>query len=289
MSGPSGGPGGTLRLPDGAWLHHEARGPHDAPTIVFVNSPFVLGSSWWDFTGELTGRFRVVTYDLRNQGASARTDGDLTLAGHVADLRHLVGALDRGPVHLVGTSVSTLICRDFAVAHPDAVAGAVLAGPVFNPFGGRRRVQLVRSWLRSLELGGPRGLFDHVYPLLYAERTVEAGGAATYLALRERFLAHNTGTDLARSLRASLGGGDGWALLELLTCPVLVAVGGADFFASPAGVEELVRAMPDARSVVLPTAGHLPYVEAPAHFAGLIAGFVSEVEAARSASPAGVP
>ncbi|MDG4794549.1 alpha/beta hydrolase [Micromonospora sp. WMMD1082] len=279
--------GGRLRLPDGAELHHESRGPRDAPTVVFVNSHFMRGSSWWDFTGELTHRFRVVTYDLRDQGASASAEGELTLATHVDDLRHLVDALG-GPVHLVGTSVSTLICRDFAVAHPDAVAGMVLVGPVFNPFGGRRRAQLTRSWLRSLELGGPRALFDHLYPLLYAERTVEVGGAATYLALRERFLAHNTAAGLARSLRASLGGDDGWAVLTRVVCPVSLVVGGSDFFSSPASVAELARLMPDARSVVLPTAGHLAYVEAPAEFADLVARFVSEVEAAR-AIPIGAP
>src|SRR3954447_2355940 len=54
----------------------------------------------------------------------------------------------------------------------------------FDPFGDKRRKHLTKSWLQSLSAGGPPGLFDHIYPLAYYDRTIESGGTATHLVRR---------------------------------------------------------------------------------------------------------
>src|SRR4051812_22803271 len=53
-----------------------------------------------------------------------------------------------------------------------------------DPFGDKRRKRLTKSWLQSLSAGGPPGLFDHIYPLAYSDRTIESGGTATHLVRR---------------------------------------------------------------------------------------------------------
>lgn len=271
------GAGDLITLPDGAELYYEVRGPVGAPALVIINNYFIICPLWRNFTAELATRYRVITYDLRNQGASSRADAGLTFDQHLQDLEHLLDALDLAEVFLLGTSISTLLCRDYAARHPDRVRGIVLLGPVFNPFGDRRRKYLTRSWLSSLAQDGPKGLFNHIYPLVYSDRTIETGGSATYLALRERFLALNSPAQLETNLRASLTTDDDPRTLSAIRCPALIAAGESDFLASAASIEASARLMPDARSVVIPLAGHVPYFEATSTFERLVGEFMAEV------------
>ena len=112
------GAGELKTLSDGAELYYEVRGPVDAPTLVIVNNYFIICPLWRNFTAELATRYRVVTYDLRNQGASSRAGADLTFAQHVTDLEELLDGLGVATVFLLGTSISTLICRDYAARNP---------------------------------------------------------------------------------------------------------------------------------------------------------------------------
>lgn len=264
------------RLAGGGELYYEQRG--EGPDLCIVNNMYVVSPAWRNFTQRLVTRNRILTYDLRNQGASSRVEGDFGFEDHVADLLSLLDALEIERTYLLGTSISTLICRDFAIAHPERVKGLVIFGPVFNPLGSRRRKHLTRSWLASLEHGGPAALFNHFYPLVFSDHTIEDGGSATYLALRERFLALNSKEQLRQNLTASLSTGDDAASLKLVECPVLLAAGESDFLSSHSSLEATARLFGRARAAVIPFAGHVPYFEATDSFEELVQGFIDEAE-----------
>jgi 3-oxoadipate enol-lactonase len=272
----------AFRREDGTEIYYEVRG--SGPPLCIVNNMYIVGPLWKNFTSKIVQQHTVVTYDLRNQGASTTIDGDLTVADHVADLLALLDVLKIEQAYLLGTSISTLICRDFAVAHPERVSGLVLLGPFFNPLGSKRRKYLTRSWLRSLERGGPRGLFDHFYPLVFGDHTIENGGSPAYLALRDRFLALNSQRQLEKNLSASLTTTDDPAKLADVRCPTLLAAGEADFFCSPSSLEGLAQLLPSGRAEVIPYAGHVPYFEATDYFEELVLRFVGEIEIERSSA-----
>ena len=279
--------GGIASLADGTKIYYEVRGPEGAPTVVIVNNFFIICPLWKNFTARLAEQLRVVTFDLRNQGGSSRARDEMSVETHVADLDQLIEALGLRDVYLVGTSVSTLISRDYVLANPEKVRGLIAVGPMFNPFGGRRRKYVIRSWIRAVENGGVRALFDAMYPLIYSDRTIEAGGSATYLALRERFLALNSPAQSIKNLRASLTTRDDARKLAAITAPTLLISGEQDFYTSPETLHELERIIPDSRAVVIPSVGHLPYFEATEEFERLVAEFVLQTEAAH-ARPAGI-
>jgi pimeloyl-ACP methyl ester carboxylesterase len=263
--------------PDGTELYYELRGR--GPQITIVNNFFIISPLWRNFTRQILGRHRLLTYDLRNQGASSPAAGQLHFSSHVQDLTNLLDFLGIEKTYLVGTSISTLICRDFALAHPERVKGLVLVGPVFCPFGSKRRKYLTKSWLNSLENGGPGALFDHIYPLIYSDRTIENGGTPAYLAIRERFLALNSHEQVRINLSASLTTDDDPAKLRNVRCPTLLLAGDGDFLSSPTSLEATARIMPDARVQILPFAGHVPYFEATAAFENSVLEFLAATEA----------
>lgn len=267
----------VLTTRDGTELYHERYG--HGPQLTIVNNYFLISPLWRNFTRQLASSTSVLTYDLRNQGCSSPADGPLHFSQHVDDLIALLDSLDIEHTYLLGTSISTLICRDIALAHPDRIRGLILVGPVFNPYGGSRRKYLTKSWLRTLEASGPAALFAHIYPLVFGDRTIENGESAAFLALRERFLALNSHEQLRINLAASLSTRDDPAALRRITCPTLLLAGDGDFLCSESTLHSIASVMPRAEVQILPFAGHVPYFESTDAFERSVLEFVQSVEA----------
>ncbi len=270
--------GSRFRMADGEELYFEAYG--NGPTLTVINNYFVISPLWRNFTKSLVRRNRIVTYDLRNQGASTRVEDNVCIAAHIDDLLGLLDSLGIEKTYLLGTSISTLIARDFALAHPDRIKGLILVGPVFSPYGSRRRKLLTRSWLNSLENGGMDALFAHIFPLVYADQTVEHGGPAAFLALRQRFKTVNNADLLRANLMASLTTEDDPLRLKALGKPTLLMTGDGDFLMSPTSLRILATLIPDCDVRVIDCAGHVPYFEAVDTFERLIQDFIDRCEVA---------
>jgi pimeloyl-ACP methyl ester carboxylesterase len=266
----------ACRMPDGVELYYEERG--HGPHLTLINNFFLICPVWRALTQQLAQRNRLLTYDLRNQGASSRVGMEHRFSEHADDLLHLLDHLGVEGTYLVGTSISTLIGLDFARAHPDRVKGLVLVGPVFSPYGTLRRKLLAKSWLRSLDNGGAANLFNMIYPLVFGDRTLESGGKPAYLAVRERFLALNSEAQIRVSLTASLSADDSPERLREVASPTLLMVGDADFQWSPSSLAAATALFPRARGEIIPGTGHLPFFEATQAFEQSVQRFVDECE-----------
>ncbi|MBL1078323.1 alpha/beta hydrolase [Nocardia sp. 2] len=266
------------RTADGCELYYELEG--EGPCVTFVSTIYVVSTAWRNFTRRVVTENRILTYDLRNQGASSGEPKGFDQ--HVDDLVSLLDHLGIERTHLVGSSISTLICRDFAVRHPDRVSGLILVGPPISPWGSKRRTRITRSWLAALESGGPRALFDAIYPLVFGDRTQAIGGTATYLALRERFLATNSTAQLRANLSDALDPSEDVAMLTRVAAPTLLLGGDDDFCISPSGLRLLAETMPDATAEIFDECGHLPFFEHTDRFEESLRDFVRGVEARRT-------
>jgi pimeloyl-ACP methyl ester carboxylesterase len=270
----------ALELPGDGELYYEERG--SGPAVTLINNFYLVSPVWRTFTDILEKDFRLVSYDLRNQGASSAGTNPVTFTDHVEDVRRLLDHLGIEKTYLVGTSISTLIARDFALAYPERVAGLILVGPAFSPNGSTRRILISRSWLASLESGGTRQLFDHLYPLVFADQMVNAGGKATYLALRENFLALLSTSSIRENLVASLDVKDDPADLARLAAPTLFINGDGEFVWSSSVLDDAIALLPDARAVILKRAGHVPFFDDPEGFQLAVRSFIQEVEGRQS-------
>ena len=64
------------------------------------------------------------------------------------------------------------------------------------------------------------------------------------------------------------------AELRTIEAPTLVVVGDDDFIAGPVCADAIVRELPDARLVTIPSSGHFVYVEQPEAFRAALTGFL---------------
>ncbi len=122
------GPAGTLHVDDG--------GPDDGFIPVVLAHSFGGSSAQWAPQLEHLRRTRrAIALDLRGHGSSTSApDGDVAMESFGADIGAVLDGLGLGKVVLVGHGLGAKAALEYAGAHPDRVAGLVLAAaPAWIP------------------------------------------------------------------------------------------------------------------------------------------------------------
>ncbi len=252
--------------------------------------PLVLchgGPGLWDMFGDvaalLADRTPVVRWDQRGCGRSERCAGPWTTARFVADLdavrRHF--GLER--MALLGHSWGAQLALSYALVHPERVSRLVyVSGTGIGPDADWHPVYtagfLARLGDRPERLARWRELDGLRERDGAAERERAVLRWSVEFEDRERALEHarrmaepwfGVNQECNKALneeRKRTWGTPGLrAACARLDVPVLIVDGARDIRPRTA-VDSLAAVLPRARRVVLPAAGHLPWVEDPAGF-----------------------
>ena len=206
------------------------------------------------------------------------------LADDVEALREHLG---EERLDLLGHSAGCLVAQAYAAAHPERVRSLVLVTPSDRLQGGDRRdVPAIRAsrsdepWYAEAA-EAQAALADA--PPAQQQALVRATRPFFYGRWDERTQAHAATADRQSSKRAELGFGAGveevdvpglLAALSGLDVPVLVVGGDRDALTGVDSVHAVARAFPSATSLVLPRAGHFPWVDEPEAFRAAVGGFL---------------
>ncbi|CAM3923374.1 alpha/beta hydrolase [Nocardiopsis rhodophaea] len=265
-----------IRTREGVELYCETSG--EGTAITLLNNFFITSPFWREYTEELVQHYRVVSYDMCNHGASSRVAQEPSWEEHASDVVGLLDALEIESTYLVGTSASTQLARDVALAYPDRVKGLILAGPVFGLRGMRRHRQLNRSWLLTLKHHGMTALYGQIYPEVISGDMNETDGTPGFLGLRESFLAMSSPEELTNGLTLVQTGETSPELLSRIDAPTLIVLGDDDILLSPSRGHELAALFPNGRCEIMPKAGHVPFLDDPAGFQMIVRKFIEETE-----------
>ena len=277
---------------DGLRLHVREYGSRIAPALPVVCLPG-LARTVADFetlamalSSERPAR-RVIAIDSRGRGRSEydRNPDNYNLAVELGDVATVLTALGVGPAVFVGSSRGGMLTMLMAVAHPTAIAGAVLhdIGPAIDAKGVVRIKSYVgklpqpRSFAEGAEI--LRRLFDAQFPTLTteqwlgsAERTWKSENGAlvpTYDVRLSRTLAD---VDIERPLP------DLWNEFDALKrLPVLVIRGANSDLLSGATVEAMRARHPGLAVIEVPDQGHVPLLEG--ELVSAIAAFAARCDA----------
>jgi pimeloyl-ACP methyl ester carboxylesterase len=264
-----------VSAPDGLRLHVREYGTRTAAGVAVVCLPG-LTRTVADF-GALAPALarddarRVIALDSRGRGRSEydRTAENYNLLVELGDLVAVLIALAVGPAVFIGSSRGGLLTMHLAVAHPTAIAGAVLhdIGPVIEPKGLAR----LRSYVgkipqpRSFAEGGEilRQLFHGQFPTLTAEQWL--GDAQRAWRLENGRLAPTYDVRLSRTLTAidieqplpPL-----WNEFDALKrLPLLVIHGAKSDILSAATVTAMAERHPGMEIIEVADQGHVPPLE----------------------------
>jgi pimeloyl-ACP methyl ester carboxylesterase len=270
----------VLEAADGLPLHAQLHGPDDPAATVVLLHGYQLSQRLWarQVHALRTGRpdLRVLTYDHRGHGRSGRTDpARASLHQLGQDLEAVLEqAAPSGPVVLVGHSMGGMTVMAYVEQHPHRVGTRVAGvgllstssgGLAGNDFGVHPRlaalahqaVPRLQAWVhRRVEAGRRQPPSPGTRWLLFGTEADRADVRRTQQVL--------DGTPAATSAHfyATFGDHDRRHALEHLDrVPVLIACGDRDRITPLAHSHALADALPHARLVVYPGAGHMIVLE----------------------------
>jgi 3-oxoadipate enol-lactonase len=255
-------------------IAHTWHGRDGFPILVLINGLLTDQSSWKAHLPLLTERYRVLTWDCRGQGGSAKpVDGPYTPADHAADLARLLN--EQGvtqPVALLGVSNGGCVALEFASRWPERVAAAVVAN-AYAKADTAIQVKL-RSWLMGMEAGGGALRFDVATPWVWGSTFLNEHYQAL-LPFREKGSA--LPVHAVKNLILGAMAHDVESRLDRMTSPVLLMTGDEDLLTPIWYSEAMARLITGAQLTVLPKVGHCMFLEAPARFTEAAIRFLAEV------------
>jgi 3-oxoadipate enol-lactonase/4-carboxymuconolactone decarboxylase len=248
---------------EGARIHWREQGPHGAPWIVLLHSIGTDMSLYDDVVPLLERHFRLLRVDIRGHGESGAPEGDYSLDLLVRDMVTAMDGAGAERAVICGISLGGMIAMQFALSHPERVAGLVLActSAAMSPALWPERIATVRS-------AGVAAIADG-----WVERHFSPGFAKANAELAETVLAGFKQMHSAGYIGAAAAIRD-MAVLDRhgsVTAPTLVIAGKQDIATPFAGHgDRIAAAIPHATVVTLPTA-HLACAEQPELFSRCVA------------------
>jgi pimeloyl-ACP methyl ester carboxylesterase len=250
-------------------LGYEVRGSGAALLLLHA---FPLDRRMWDETAAaLAVERRVIALDARGFGESELGPGDHSIETLADDAVALLDALGVPMATVAGLSMGGYVALALARRHPARLGGLILADTRAGADGAEARRGRDDSIAR-VERDGVAPLADGLTPRLLSPSAPES----LRRRVRELALPQSPASVIA-ALRALRDRPDRTAELRDIRCPTLILVGGEDAITPPAEARAMAAAIPAARIVELPAAGHLSNLESPAAFAAAINSFLKDL------------
>lgn len=257
---------------DGVRLVYDLRG--QGIPVLWIHG-FPLGRWLWDPQLEaLAGIARSIAVDLRGFGGSGTPEGPYTMETYAADLRGLLDALGIERAVLAGLSMGGYVAFAFYAAYPERVRGLILADTrhqADTPEARANRYALIER----IRAEGTPAAVEAFLPRLFGA-TTQRERPELVEALRRKMLT-NPAAGLIGALQAMAERPDRTDLLPHIRVPTLVIAGEEDAVTPPDLARAMAEAIPGARLVVIPRAGHLANVEAPEAFNEAVRSFLQEL------------
>ncbi len=248
-------------------IHYRLEG--SGPCLTLVHGVGSYLESWDGVVARLGADYRILRYDLRGHGHSARVPGPYSLDDFVADLRHLLDHLGIERTLLAGFSLGGLVAQAFALAEPDRLDKLVLVSTV----AGRSEAEKERVLARARTLAD-KGAAAHLTEAV--DRWFTADFIARHpevLEARRRRSLQNDPDCYAAAYRV-LAESDLAERLGGITAPSLVMTGEADVGSTPRMAEVIAARIPDCRLHTLPGLKHSVLLEAPDLVADIMRDFL---------------
>jgi pimeloyl-ACP methyl ester carboxylesterase len=176
-----------------------------------------------------------------------------------------------GPVVLVGFSMGGYIALNMARRCPESFDGLVLMDTRAAADDPTARATRLKMAEHVAEWGASR-VAELMRPKLFAAGTDEAIAQETVAVISSTDPAAIAASQLAMADRP-----DSTPLLGSITKPTLVIVGEHDAISPPDEMRQIAEAIPGARFVEIPGAGHMAPIEAPAAVNAALAEFAKSL------------
>jgi pimeloyl-ACP methyl ester carboxylesterase len=225
--------------------------------IVFAHGAMYDGTMWAPQIEHFRSRYRCLAPDAPGHGRSGKPDAPVTYKLMSDVLADVVTQLDASPAHFVGLSMGTGIMGQLACDHPEMVRSLTFIGAVV--YGGDLPL-VTEEYIESIEQGSALMISEHIEQAM-APETLQQNPT-----LLDDFWEVFARADLQvyGSVLRDLMKLDLRTCLRDINVPSIVLWGEHDLTGTPREANQtLIDAIPGARLVTVPAAGHLTNLENP--------------------------
>lgn len=242
--------------------------------LIFLHAFPLNRTMWSQQVDALSSRFRTVAIDLRGHGESDAPLWHYTLEQAADDVCALLDHLSIPRAVFVGLSMGGYILFALYRKYAERVVGLVLAdtrAQADTVEGKQGRFQMAQTVYRQ----GPSAIADLMLPKLLSPATLESKSEVVYRV--RAMIEGNQISGIAGDLMAMAERPDSVPLLEAISCPTQIIVGGLDQATPPSESELMAEQIPGARLALIPNAAHLANIEQADAFNQLVCSFASEL------------
>jgi pimeloyl-ACP methyl ester carboxylesterase len=245
---------------DGVDIYYEVHG--SGPPLLLTHGYSLTSAMWQGQIEALSRHHQLIVWDMRGHGRSDYPDDPSAYseALTVADMAALLDEVGASSAIVGGLSLGGYMSLAFYRAHPQRVEALLIidTGPGF------KKDEARAAWNKRAQNTG--------------DRFEREGLSGLELTSRERSTAsHRDASGLARAARGMLTQRDA-SVIELLPdikVPSLVVV-GADDTPFLAASDYMAAKIPGAKKAVIPAAGHVVNIDAPAAFINAVLPFLEQ-------------
>jgi 3-oxoadipate enol-lactonase len=237
------------------------------PPLVLLHAFPFDGRIWRKTAAALAGHAQVITPDMRGFGQSDISPDGFSIADLADDVAALLDALKLPTATVGGMSMGGYVALAFAERHRGRLKSLILADTKATADPPEAR-QGREAAIELVEKQGVSALLERQIPRLIS------AAASDGLHAEVRALGEQPSRTVIAAIRALRDRPDRSAELASITVPTLVVVGTDDALSPPAEAMAMAGAIPHARMVQIPGAGHLSNLENPDAFAAALAGFL---------------
>lgn len=245
---------------NGVELFYEERGA--GVPIVFSHGLLWSGRMFEAQVAALADRYRCITYDHRGQGRSPRSPARYDMDDLTADAAALIESLGAAPCHFVGLSMGGMVGLRLALRRPELLRSLTLIESAADGEP-RRNIPKYRAMGLYARLAGLGLLIRPVMKIMFGRAFLCDPSRQDERRAQEAHLRSLDIPGMLAALDCVITRPAVTSSLGQITTPTLVLHGDDDRAIVPARARATAQAIPSARLVPIPRAGHTSTVEEP--------------------------
>jgi 3-oxoadipate enol-lactonase len=242
------------------------------PPVLFIHGFPLDHRLWLDQVRTLRSSHRCLAPDLLGSGRSDPVaERELTMESLAADMAAVVEWADAGPVDVVALSMGGYVALAMWEATPSLFRSLTLADTKATADGEEARAAREATIQRLVTDGRAALAADMAKGLLGEAPSPDA------IARLKTMIEDTPYETIVAALRGMRDRADRTVALDAITVPTLVVGGAEDQLMPEVDMRSLGDAIPGARTVIIPGAGHLPPIEQPEAMTGALEEFFAEL------------